>query len=130
MIVVDASIIVDLLLRVPGVEALDARLFDNGASLHAPQLIDVEVAHVLRKYALHGELSEARGKSALELFKRFPITRHAHDPLLQRIWMLRHILSAYDATYVALAEGLNATLLTRDSPLSLSSGHTARVELV
>ncbi|MEO7997531.1 MAG: type II toxin-antitoxin system VapC family toxin [Gemmatimonadaceae bacterium] len=127
---VDASVIIDLLLRVPGVEALDARLFDNGESLHAPHLIDVEVAHALRKYALRGELSDARGKSALALLKRFPITRHAHDSLLHRVWMLRHNLSAYGATYVALTEGLDATLLTRDAPLSLSSGHTARVELI
>lgn len=130
MIVVDASVIIDLLLRVPGVEALDARLFDSGESLHAPHLVDVEVAHALRKYALRGELSDARGKSALALLKRFPITRHEHDSLLQRVWMLRQNLSAYDATYVALAEGLGATLLTRDSPLSSSSGHTARVELL
>jgi predicted nucleic acid-binding protein len=130
MIVVDASVLVDVLLRVPGVEALDARLFDRNESLHAPHLIDVEVAHVLRRYALRGELSEARGRSALALLQRFPVTRHAHDVLLQRVWMLRHGLSAYDATYVALAEGLDATLYTRDVPLSKCTGHIARVELV
>ncbi len=130
MIVVDASVLVDVLLRVPGVEALDARLFDGNESLHAPHLIDVEVAHVLRRYALRGELSEARGKGALALLQRFPITRHAHDVLLQRVWMLRFGLSAYDAAYVALAEGLGATLCTRDAPLSRCTGHSARVELV
>lgn len=130
MIVADASIIVDLLLRVPGVDAIDARLFDGNESLHAPHLIDVEVAHALRKYIRGGELTEARGKAALALLQRFPISRHAHDPLLNRIWALRHNLTAYDATYVALAEGLDATLCTRDAPLSLSTGHNARVELI
>ncbi len=130
MIVVDASVLVDMLLRVPGVEALDARLFDRNQSLHAPHLVDVEVAHLLRRYTLRGELSEARGRSALAMLQRFPMTRHAHDVLLPRIWMLRHGLSAYDATYVALAEGLDATLCTRDVPLSRCTGHSARVELV
>jgi len=130
MIVADASVIVDILLRVPGVEALDARLFDANESLHAPHLVDVEVAHTLRKYALRGEITEARGKSALSLLQRFPLTRHAHDPLLNRVWLLRHNLTAYDATYVALAEGLDATLCTRHAPLSYSSGHHARIELI
>ena len=130
MIVADASVIVDVLLRTPGVELLDARLFDANESLHAPHLIDVEVAHVLRKYALRGELTDARGKLAMALLQQFPITRHAHEPLLGRIWKLRRNLSAYDATYVALAEGLDATLLTRDAPLAISSGHTARIELI
>lgn len=130
MIVADASVIVDVLLRVPGVDALDARIFGEHEGLHAPHLIDVEVAHVLRKYTLRGELSDARGKLALALLQRFPITRHAHDALLQRIWMLRHNLSAYDAAYVALAEGLGATLCTRDAPLASSKGHGARIELV
>lgn len=130
MIVADASVIVDILLRTPGVETLDARLFDANESVHAPHLIDVEVAHVLRKYALRGELTEARGKSAMILLQKFPITRHAHEPLLNRIWKLRENFSAYDATYVALAEGLGATLLTRDAPLSSSAGHLARVELI
>lgn len=130
MIVADASVIVDILLRAPGVEVLDARLFDANDSLHVPHLLDVEVAHTLRKYALRNEITEARGKSALALLQRFPLTRHAHDPLLHRVWMLRHNLSAYDATYVALAEGLGATLCTRDRPLSSSSGHSARIELI
>lgn len=130
MIVADASVIVDVLLRVPGVDAIDARLFDGNESVHAPHLIDVEVAHVLRKYTLRRELSEVRGKSALALFQRFPITRHAHDALLQRMWMLRHNLSAYDAAYVALAEGLDATLCTRDARLASSNGHSARIELI
>lgn len=130
MIVADASVIVDILLRVPGVEVLDARLFDSGDSLHAPHLIDVEVAHVLRRYALRGELTETRGRSALALLQRLPIARHAHDSLLQRMWTLRQNLSAYDAAYIALAEGLEATLFTRDAPLARSSGHHARIELI
>lgn len=130
MIVIDASVMVDLLLRAPGVEALDTRIFGGAESLHAPHLIDVEVAHVLQRYTLRGELSDARGKLALTLLQQFPLTRHSHDVLLQRAWMLRQNLSAYEAAYVALAEGLDATLCTRDVRLSSSTGHSARVELV
>ncbi|MEP6832470.1 MAG: type II toxin-antitoxin system VapC family toxin [Gemmatimonas sp.] len=128
MIVTDASIIVDVLLRMPGAETLDARLFDGNQSLHAPHLIDVEVAHVLRRYALRGEITDARGKSALALLQRFPLTRHPHEPLLNRMWALRQNVTAYDAAYVALAEGLSATLYTRDAALASSSGHQARIE--
>lgn len=128
--VVDASVIVDVLLRVPGVDALDARIFSGNAELHAPHLLDVEVAHVLRKYANRGEVSAARGKAALAQLERFPITRHSHDALLQRMWMLRQNVSAYDAAYVALAEGLDATLCTRDASLAKTSGHTAQIELM
>lgn len=102
----------------------------SNKSLHAPGLIDIEVAHTLRTYALKGELTEARGQSALVLLQRFPLTRHAHAPLLNRIWMLRYNLAAYDAPYVALAEGLDATLYTRDTRLARSAGHSARIELI
>ena len=60
----------------------------------------------------------------------FPLTRYPHDVLLERVWELRHNLTAYDAAYVALAEALDATLLTRDRRLATASGHRARVDLV
>lgn len=130
MIVVDASVVFDILLRTPGAAKIDARLFDGNQSLHAPHLLDVEVAHVLRRYALRGEVTAERGKLALSLLQRFPMTRHPHESLLSRMWQLRANLSSYDAAYVALAEGLGATVVTRDAALASASGHTARIELI
>lgn len=99
-------------------------------TLHAPQLLDVEVAQVLRRYEARREISAARGAQSLRLLAAFPLTRYAHVTLLPRIWSLRGNLTAYDAAYVALAEVLEATLLTRDRRLALAPGIRANVLLV
>lgn len=130
MIVVDASVVVDLLLRGPDADALASRLLDQGEDLHAPHLLDVEVAQVFRRFALQGMLSDQRGGEALRLLAAFPLTRHDHTSLLARIWALRPNLTAYDAAYVSLAELLGATLLTRDRRLGAASGHRAMVEVM
>ena len=129
MIVTDASVILELLLRTRAAKAIEARLFDANESLHAPHLLDVEVAQVLRRYAARGEISAPRGRLALELLARFPIARYAHQPLLTRMWALRANMTAYDAAYVALAEAMGATLLTRDERLAAAPGARARIEL-
>jgi predicted nucleic acid-binding protein len=67
---------------------------------------------------------------ALDLFSKFPITRYSHEPLMPRIWALRSNLTAYDAAYVALAEGLGATMLTRDERLARAPGNRATLELI
>lgn len=130
MIVTDASVVLELLLRTPASPVVEARLFDTAETLHAPHLLDVEVAQVLRHYAARNEISAARGRLGLELLSRLPITRYAHEALLPRIWALRTKLTAYDAAYVALAEALSATLLTRDERLSTAAGAHAKIELV
>lgn len=130
MIVTDASVVLELLLRTPASRAVEARLLDSGEALYAPHLLDIEVAQVLRRYAARNEISPGRGRLALELLSRFPITRYSHEPLLPRIWALRTNLTAYDAAYVALAEGLGATLVTRDERLSTAPGVRAKIELV
>lgn len=130
MIVVDASVAVDVLLRTPGSEAVTARLLDSGEALHAPQLIDIEVLSVLRRLTAHAGLYAVRAVEAVELFAVFPITRYEHTPLLRRIWELRDNLTAYDAAYVALAEALGATLLTRDAKLARARRLRADVELI
>lgn len=130
MIVTDASVVLELLLRTPASPAVEARLLDSGETLHAPHLLDVEVAQVLRRYAARNEISAARGRLGLELLARLPITRYPHESLLPRIWALRTNLTAYDAAYIALAEGLGATLLTRDERLSTATGSRAKIELV
>ena len=130
MIVVDASAVLEALLRTAAAESVEMRLFEGRQPLHAPHLLDVEVAQVLRRYAAAGEIDEQRGREALADLADFPVHRHPHDLLLPRVWDLRHNLTAYDAVYVALAEALDAPLITRDRRLAAASGHEAKVELV
>ena len=129
MIVLDASVVIDLLLRTDSA-AIESRLLALGESWHAPHLLDLEVAQVLRRYAQSGELDAERGGEALADLAELPITRYPHDVLLPRIWDLRSNLSAYGAAYVALAEALAAPLVTRDRRLAGAPGHEARVETV
>jgi predicted nucleic acid-binding protein len=130
MIVVDASALLEALLRTPAAKAVDKFLFDPRQTLHAPHLLDVEIAQVIRRYAANGEIDDQRGRAALVDLADFPLRRYPHDFLLPRVWDLRNNLTAYDAVYVALAEALDAPLLTRDRRLAAAAGHHARVELV
>lgn len=130
MIVLDASAILEVLLRTGAAAQVEHRIFARGQSLHAPHLIDVEVAQVLRRYASRQELSPERGRQALADLADFSIERYPHDVLLPRIWELQHNMTAYDAAYVALAEAIGAPLLTCDESLATSPGHQAVVELV
>ncbi|MDQ3520482.1 MAG: type II toxin-antitoxin system VapC family toxin [Gemmatimonadota bacterium] len=129
MIVADASAILEMLLRTPGAAAIEARVFRRGETLHTPALLDVEVAQVLRRYVSRGEVAPGRARSALDLLLGFPMERYTHEPLLSRIWDLRTTLTAYDAAYVALAEGLRAPLVTCDARLANAPGIRAAVEL-
>ncbi len=130
MIVVDASALLEVLLRTPTAKAVERRLFEARRTLHVPHLLDVEVAQVIRRYAANGEIDSERGRGALADLADLPLHRYPHDFLLPRVWELRNILTAYDAVYVALAEVLDAPLLTRDRALAAAAGHHARVELV
>jgi predicted nucleic acid-binding protein len=129
MIVVDASAVLDVLLRTPAAKAVEKWLFDPEQTLHAPHLLDVEVAQVIRRYAARGEIDNDRGRAALADLSDLPLYRYPHDFLLPRVWDLRNNLTAYDAVYVALAEALDAPLLTRDPHLAAAAGHRARIEL-
>ena len=84
---------------------------------------------MIRRYAAHGDIDSARGHLALAVLADFPVRRYPHDFLLPRIWELRNNLTAYDAAYVALAEALDAPLLTRDGRLAAATGHRARIEV-
>jgi predicted nucleic acid-binding protein len=130
VIVVDASALLEVLLRTPAATAVEERLFDEGLPLHAPHLIDVEVAQMLRRYAAARQVAAARCREAIDALQDFPLHRYPHDVLLERIWELRHNLTAYDAVYVVLAEVLEARLVTRDRRIAAALGHHARVELV
>lgn len=129
MIVVDASAVLELLLGGPAAAGSALRIAPPGESLHAPHLLDLEVAQVLRRYHRTGALDEARGSAALRDLLDLEIHRYAHDLFLPRIWELRDHVTAYDAAYLALAEALGAPLLTLDERLARARGHRARVEL-
>ncbi len=127
---IDASALVEVLLRTPAASAIERRIFQDNESLHAPHLLDVEVAQVIRRYVAAGDIDGERGRAALTDLADFPIRRYPHDVLLPRVWDLREDLTAYDAVYVALAEGLDAILVTRDRRLARASGVRARIEVV
>jgi predicted nucleic acid-binding protein len=130
VIVADASAIIELLLNTPAGEEIADRLLDPSETVAAPHLLDVEVLQVLRRYALARDIDDERGGQAVEDLDDLPIVRYPHDSLLSRIWELRNNVTAYDAAYIALAEALDATLLTRDEKLAASPGHAASIELV
>jgi predicted nucleic acid-binding protein len=130
VIVVDASALLEALLRTPAAQAVEARLFEPGQTLHAPHLLDVEVAQAIRRYAAAREIGEERGHAALADLGDFPLRRYPHDVLLSRVRGLRHNLTVYDAVYVTLAEALDAPLLTIDRRLAAAAGHHVMVELV
>lgn len=129
MIVLDASATIEWLLQTPAGMKIEKRVFSRFEPLHAPHLLDVEVAQVLRRYVRDRTLSEQRAREALEDLDDLPLNRYPHDFLLTRVWDLRATLTAYDAVYVALAEVLGAALLTCDRKLAAASGHSASVEV-
>ncbi len=129
MIVLDASAVVELLLGTAEGAAVARRIDDPSIGLHAPHLLDVEVVQVVRRYVLAGQIGAERGKLAVDLLMALDLTRHDHDILLPRIWELRANLTAYDAAYVALAEALEAPLITFDGRIASAPGHRARIEL-
>lgn len=130
MIVIDASALLEMLLRTPRADQLLQRTLDPSVRMHAPHLLDVEVTQVLRRLALHKEITAARAEEALDDFSDLAIERHEHQALVSRIWRLRDSMTAYDGAYVALAEALNAPLLTCDAKLAGACGHRATIELV
>ena len=129
MIAVDASALIEVLLRTERGARIEARLLSGRDSLHAPHLVDVEVAQVLRRYDAAGSLTGERAQQALADLADFPMQRYPHDWLLPRIWELRHNVTAYDAAYIALAELLVAPLVSCDARLASAPGHAARLEI-
>jgi predicted nucleic acid-binding protein len=130
LIVVDASALIEVLFRTSAAAGIEHRLFAGQTTLHIPHLADIEIAQVIRRYVMAGEFDAQRGHLALADLADFPLQRHAHLIMLDRIWELRDNLTSYDAAYVALAEALDAPLITRDRRIATAAGHQARVEVV
>jgi predicted nucleic acid-binding protein len=95
----------------------------------APEIIDLEVLHVLRRLVRHDPAVVAAANAQVTLLPGTPITRIPHRILVGRIWQLRHAITAYDGAYVALAERLGVPLVTCDAKLARSNGHHAKIEL-
>jgi predicted nucleic acid-binding protein len=128
VIVLDASAVVDVLLRhEPNAGWVESQLLAPGQSLGAPELIDIECTNALRGNVLQGNLSAADAEGRLQVFLRLRLRRYPHTRLLERIWELRSALTSADAAYVALAEALDAPLVTTDAALARSAGHRARI---
>ena len=130
MIVVDASALLEFLLQTSLGARVEARLFRGEDELHAPHLVDVEIAQGLRRLVRTGEVSSGRADQAIADLIDLDLHRHAHLDLLGRVWKLRDNVTAYDAIYVALAEAMEATLVTCDDPLAKTPGHRARIEVI
>lgn len=130
MIVLDASALVELLLETSTGHAVAARIADPSLGLHVPHLVDVEVTQALRRYARDGDIEPASAATALDNLRDLDLQRHAHDPLLDRVWSLRQNLTAYDAVYIALAEALDTRVLTCDRRMARAPGVSRRVELL
>jgi predicted nucleic acid-binding protein len=128
VIVIDASALLEVLLNTPASGRVADRIFADNDTLRAPHLLDLEVAQVLRRYTFSGQMNAERSEQVLEDLADLPLNRYPHDVFLFRIWALRRNLTAYDAAYIALAEALNAPLITRDAALARASGHRARIE--
>ena len=130
LIVVDASAVLEVLLRSQIGLEIENRIFSPQETLYAPHLLDLEVAQVVRRYCAFGEIDSERGKEAIEDLKDLPINRYPRDIFLHRVWELRHNMTAYDAVYVTEAETLPAPHLTRDAHLASAPGHEALIELI
>ena len=128
MIVVDTSAIISVLAGQPRVARLVDRVINDG-DLHAPHLIDVEFQHALRRLVVAAAISDDRAADARMDFADLTIVRYPHVSLADRMWELRHNVTASDAAFLALAEALGAPLVTCDARLARASGHAASVEV-
>lgn len=105
------------------------RISQPDETLHVPHLFEIEVLSALRRYSLTGSLPATRACLALDRLRETRLIRYPHTPLLGRIWGLRENVTAYEAVYVALAEALDAPLVTMDERLARAPGNRANVEL-
>ena len=126
----DASAVVEWLLNLPLGAEVTARIAPDGETLHAPHLLGVEVAQVVRRYVAAGDISVERGAQALTDLADLDVFRHPHEPLLPTMWRLRSNLTAYDAAYVALALALDAPLVTLDARIAAAPMVGATVDLI
>lgn len=129
LVVLDASAVVELVLGTAVGARIRDRVTDPRISLHSPELVDLEVLHVLRRYERLGTVRPDRAWEASRNLIDLDLARYSHGALLERVWSRRFNLTAYDAAYVTLAEILDAPLLTTDGRLARVPGLPVVVEL-
>lgn len=130
MIVLDASAAVAVLLNLSkSAASIRERMNRVDEETHVPHVFELEVLSALRRHTLGGILSEKRSAEAIEDLTSMRINRYPHTALLSRIWELKDNVTTYDAAYIALAETLEAPLVTRDAKLARASGIRAVVEV-
>jgi predicted nucleic acid-binding protein len=133
MLVLDASAVAELLLGRPPAPAVAAELAAHEFDLHAPHLLDVEILSVVRRLVTSGDASPERGDQAIDDLLALPVERYRHDVLIRRAWQHRENFSAYDATYLALAEALAAEpvpVLTADARFARAAGAHSGVPVI
>ena len=128
MIVLDASVVVELLTNGPLADYIRYELANPKEPFIVPHLVDVEVVSALRRLAVDRRIDSHRSAQMLAALAELPAERYPHTPLLGRIWQIRRNFTAYDAAYIALAEATNSALCTCDE--KLRKGHRARVVLI
>ena len=127
MLVVDASVLAPVLADAGG----DGQRFRDrlrGETIFGPDLLRIEVTSVLRRHAITGQLTSEQADAAISDLLAFPVKVFPTSPLLRRVWELRFNLSAYDSCYVALAEAVDAVLLTADHRLTRAPGPRCHIE--
>ena len=129
VLVTDASVVIDLLGRFAA-EPIETALFSGASQPVAPELLDIEVLHTLRKLETMEAIPASRRANILDDFRALPIRRFRHAALWRDIWRLRRNLTAYDASYLALARQLDATLVTRDERIARASDVGVDIEVV
>ncbi|MGJ3231501.1 MAG: type II toxin-antitoxin system VapC family toxin [Oceanicaulis sp.] len=130
MIVIDASVGIDLFIRSDAAVAIRNRIDRAGRAMAAPEVFDLEILQTLRRFERNRLITPERSARALDVFRHAPIERYTHRLLAARIWALRENLTAYDAAYFALSEALEAPLWTRDAKFAGVPGHGAQVEIL
>jgi predicted nucleic acid-binding protein len=130
LIVIDASAVLELLLDARNADQIAKYLGSDELALAAPHLIDLEIAQVLRRYVRSGAMTLERASEVLSDWRDFPITRYPHNDLLSRVFELRDNSTAYDSVYLALAEALDASLITHDQKMRSIPGHGVKVIVV
>lgn len=129
MIVVDASVLA-VALGDDGADGLRARGRLTAETLASPELIDPEVVSVWRRHVAAYLMTARRAREAVSDLEDLPLRRCSHRPLLSRMWALRHVVTPYEAAYVALAEVLELTLVTADTRLARAPGVRCEIEVL
>jgi predicted nucleic acid-binding protein len=130
MAVVDASVLVEFLSDAPYATVAREKIYRHKWELWAPQLIDAEVGHALRRHVRRGRLQTHDAELALDELIELDLERVDHAPLLPRAWELRDNLSFYDALYVSLAEAIGQPLITFDGRIANAPGLEVEIEVL